>query len=96
MSEQRTGRFEIMIEEGSPHGDLYELVQTTYYRVVDTNSQEGVMTFQSDMEASLGRENGMWADHSLSGVQEVTLAPDRQSVVVKYCDGLEETVPLPG
>ena len=96
MSEQRAGRFEVVIEEGPPHGDLYELEQTTYYRIVDTRSQEVVMTFQGDMEASLSRDDGMWTDHRFSGVHEVALAPDGQSVVVKYCDGHEETVQLPG
>jgi hypothetical protein len=95
MSEQRAERFEIVVEEGPAHGDLYELERTTYYRVVDTHSQEVVMTFQGDMEARLSTSNGMWADHRFFGVYEVTLAPDGQSVVVKYCDGHEETVPLP-
>ena len=96
MSEQQMERFEIVVEEGPPHGDLYELEQTTYYRVVDTHSREAVMTFQGEMEASLSKDDGMWTDHRFSGVQEVNLAPDGQSVVVTYCDGHEETVPLPG
>jgi hypothetical protein len=48
MSEQRAERFEIVVEEGPPHGGLYELEQRTYYRVVDTRSQEVVMTFQGN------------------------------------------------
>ena len=96
MSEQRAARFEIVVEDGPPHGDLYELERTTYYRVVDTRSREVVMTFQGEMEASLSRDDGMWSGHRFSGVQEVTLAPDGQSVVVTYCDGHKEIVVLPG
>jgi hypothetical protein len=96
MSEQQKRQFEIVVGEGPPHGDLYELEQTTYYRVVDTRSREVVMAFQGDMEASLSRDDGMWTDHRFSGVHEVTLAPDGQSIVVKYCDGREETVSLSG
>jgi hypothetical protein len=86
----------VVVEEGPPHGDLYELEQTTYYRVVDTRSNEVVMTFRGEMEASLSTSTGMWDDHHFSGVCELTIAPDEQSVIVKYCDGREEMVPLPG
>jgi hypothetical protein len=85
-----------VIEEGPPHGDLYELEQTTYYRVVDTRSNEVVMTFRGEMEASLSTSTGMWDDHHFSGVCELTIAPDEQSVIVKYYSGREETAPLPG
>jgi hypothetical protein len=95
MSEQRSGRFEVVVKEGSPHGDLYELEQTTYYHVVDTLAGEVVMTFRREMQASLSRDSGLWDDYSFSGVCEVAIAPDEQSVVVRRCDGREETVPLP-
>jgi hypothetical protein len=36
----------------------------------------------------------MWEDYRLSGVREVSIAPDEQAVIVKYYDGSEETVPL--
>jgi len=95
MSEQPTGRFRLVVEEGAPHGDLYELEQTTYYNVVDTRSGEVVMTFRGEMQASLSRSTGMWDDHSFCGVCEVAIAPDEQSVLVRHCDRREETVPLP-
>lgn len=87
-------RFEVRVEEGLPHGGLYELEQTTYYRVVDTASGEVVLTVQGEMEASLSPCTGMWDDYRFSGVREVIVAPDEGSVAVHYYDGREETVPL--
>jgi hypothetical protein len=95
VAEQQTGRFEVVVERGSPHGDLYELEQTIYYQVVDRQSHEIVMTFECEMEASLSTTTGMWDDHRFSGVCEVSIAPDERWVVVQYCDGREEMVPLP-
>jgi hypothetical protein len=89
------GRFELLVEEGAPHGDLYELEQTTYYRVVDRLSDEVVMTFEGEMEASLSTTTGMWDDYRFSGVREVLIASDEQAVIVRYFDGREETVLLP-
>lgn len=95
MCDQRTGRFEVVVEEGLPHGGLYELEQTTCYKVVDRHSGRVVMTFECRMEASLSTTTGMWENYYFSGACEVSIAPDEQSVIVKYCDGREETVPLP-
>ncbi|MBN1135770.1 MAG: hypothetical protein JXM73_04250 [Anaerolineae bacterium] len=95
MCEQQTGRFEVLVEEGPPHGGLYELEQTIYYKVVHRRSGQVVMVFEGQMEASLSTTTGMWEDYRLSGVCEVAIAPDEQSVIVKYCEGREETVPLP-
>lgn len=93
--EQRMGRFEVLVAEGAPHGDLYELEQTTYYRVVDRHSNKVVMTFRGEMEASLSTTTGLWDDYHFSGVCEVLIAPDEQVVIVRYHDGCEETVQLP-
>ncbi len=95
MGDQLASRFEVIIESGSPRGDLYELEQKTYYQVVDRYSKEIILVFESLMEASLSRDTGMWDDYRFSGVCEVSVAPDEQSVIVKYHDGLEEVVPLP-
>jgi len=95
MRSQQADRFEVVVEEGSPHGGLYELEQTTYYKVVDRHSRQVVMALEGQMEASLSTTTGMWEDYRLSGVCEVSIAPDGQSVVVKYCEGSEEIVPLP-
>ena len=94
-SEPAPDRFEVVEEKGSPRGDLYELEQKTYYHVVDRHSGQVIMTFQALMEASLSRDTGMWDDYFFSGVREVIIAPDEQSVIVKHHDGREETLPLP-
>jgi len=83
----------VQVEEGLEHGDLFELERTTYFRVIDTRSQEIVMTFEGEMSASLG--NGTWQNYLYTGVCEVVIAPDEQTVRVKYYDGREVTIPLP-
>ena len=95
MGEQATSRFEVVVERGAPHGDLYELEQTTYYQVVDRQSEEIIMVFESEMEASLSTDTGMWDGYRFTGVFDVSIAPDEQSVIVRYHDGREEVVPLP-
>ena len=95
MVEPVAGRFEVVVESGSPRGDLYELEQKTYFQVVDRQSQQIVLVFESLMEATLSRDTGMWDDYRFTGVSEVSIAPDEQSVIVKYHGGLEERVPLP-
>jgi hypothetical protein len=95
MSEPTAGRFEVVEEQGPPRGDLYKLEQRTYYHVIDRNSQKTIMTFESLMEASLSTDTGTWDDYYFSGVREVSIAPNEQSVIVSYHDGLVERVPLP-
>ena len=85
----------MLVEEGPPRGDLYELAQTTYHQVVDTHSKEIVMTFQGEVQASLSTTAGMWDEPHFSGVREVTIAPDEQSVIVQYYDSRKEKVQLP-
>lgn len=89
-------RYEIQIQEGPPHGGLYELEQTTYFHVVDVDTQAVVLTFRGEMEASLSPDTGLWDDYRFSGVRDLTLAPEQRSVLVRYYDGHEETVLLPG
>jgi hypothetical protein len=87
-------RFVVLVEEGPPHGGLFELEQTTYHRVVDTRTQEVVLTFRGEMEASFSGATGSWEDYYWSGVREVVVAPDEKAVIVKYFDDREETVLL--
>ena len=47
----------VLVEEDPPRGGLFELEQTTYHRVVDTRTQEIVLTFRGEMEASFERDN---------------------------------------
>ena len=93
MSQPPATRYEVQVEEGAGHGDLYELEQTTYYRVIDTRSQSVVLTFEGELSASFS--GGQWTDYAYGGVCEVSVAPDEQAVRVKYYGGREETVPLP-
>ena len=86
---------EVVVEEGPPHGDLYELEQKTTYRVVDRHSGQTVMTFESLLEASLSTDTGLWDDYCFSGAREVCIAPDGLSAMVTYYDGREESHPLP-
>ncbi len=95
MSEPEASRFEVVVEKGSPRGDLYELEEKTYYHVVDRQSQEVIMTFEELMEASLSTDTGLWDDYAFSGAAEVRIAPDGLAVTIRYHDGVEETVPLP-
>jgi len=95
MGKQGADRFEVVVEQGSSRGDLYELEQKTYYQVVDRHSNQIMLVFESLMEASLSTSTGLWDDYRFTGVCEVSIAPDEQSVIVKYHDGLVETVPLP-
>jgi hypothetical protein len=90
------GRYEVVTEEGPAHGDLYELEQTTYYHVVDRQLDRVVISFEGTMEASLSRETGLWDDYHFSGVCEVSVVPGEWAVYVKYCNGHEEFIPLPG
>ena len=95
MIEPGPGRYEIREEKGSPRGDLFELEQKTYHHVVDRNTEEIIMTFESLMEATLSREDANWDNYEFTGVREVIISPDEESVTVRYFDGLEETLPLP-
>ena len=99
MNEQHTSnRFMVIVKEGPPHGDLYELEHDVYYNIVDRSSGHVIMTFHGEMEATLSwTRGGMWENyHCVSGVSDVTIAPDEQSVIVRYADDREEAVPLPG
>lgn len=95
MGDQHTGRFEVQVEEGPPRGGLHELEQTTYYRVVERESGDVVMTLRGELEASLSTTTGMWDDYRVSGVCGVTITDDGRSVHVRYHDGHEETRTIP-
>ncbi len=84
----------VLVEEGPPRGGPFELEQTTYHRVVDTRTQEVMLTFRGEMEASFSATTGSWEDYHWSGVREVAVAPDEKTVIVKYYDDREETIAL--
>ena len=86
-------RFKVAVEEGPAHGDLYELEQTTFFRVIDTRTGAVVLAYEGEMSA---RYDGViWGDRRHSGVRDITLAPDERSVCIRYHDGREERVVLP-
>ena len=87
-------RFVVLVEEGPPRGGLFELEQTTSYRVLDTRTQAVVLTFRGEMEASFSATTGSWEDYHGSGVREVAVAPDEKTVIVKSYDDREETIAL--
>lgn len=95
MDEQATGRFRVVVEEGVPLGDLYELEQMTYYHVADRQSGQTVLIFEGRLEAGFSPDTGLWDDYRLSGMREVRVAEGERSVIMKNGDGHEETVSLP-
>lgn len=88
-------RFRVTVEEGPPHGGLYELELTTTYRVIDDASGATVMSFTGDYAASFG-DDGQWGEPTLSGVVKVELDATGQAVVVHHADGRCEVLALPG
>ena len=88
-------RFIVQIVEGPPRGDLYELEQATYFHIVDTATDETILSFRGDMEASLSRDDGQWGDYHYSGVRQVTIAEDQRTALVEYFNGTTEQVSLP-
>ncbi len=89
------GRFKITVEDEPPHGALFELEQTTVFRVVDVRTNEVIMTYRGMMEASLDPETGRWGEYQLSGVSGLTIAADERTIIVKYYDGREDLITLP-
>jgi hypothetical protein len=95
MDPEPMSRFEVVVTEGAPRGDLFELEQTTVYQVIDRLSGAVVLAFKSTLEASLSTDTGLWDDYQVSGVAEVGIAPDEAAAIVTYHDGRVEIVPLP-
>lgn len=95
MTDVAAPRFEVRIEEGSAHGGLFELEQTTYFHVVDLRSNETIMTFEGETSASASRSGAGWTDYTHTGVSAVTIAPDGRSLQVTYHSGWQEQIALP-
>lgn len=94
MDQHLFDRYAVLVEEGVPRGGLFELEQTTYYRVVEVRTGRVMLTFRGEMEASLSTDTGTWESYRYSGVYGVTMALDGKSVTVRYHDGREERIPL--
>lgn len=86
----------VQIIEGPPRGDLYELEQATFFHVIDTASEQIILSFRGDMEASLSRETAQWENYHYSGVCKVSISEDQQAVLVEHFDGTQEFVSLSG
>lgn len=95
MHQQGDRQFEVRVEAGPGHGDLYELEQTTYYHIVDAHTGEIVLTFAGELSAGLSRDTGQWEDYEYGGVCEVILAADAPVALVRYYDGHAEMAALP-
>lgn len=89
------GRYRVLVEEGPPRGDLYELEQTTTFRVVDARSNAVMLAFEGCFSARLSADTGLWADEAYTGALSVALMPDESAVIVRWADGREERVALP-
>jgi len=86
--------YRIVERSGGGHGDLYELEQEDYIDVVDAETGEVVLTFESQHRASL--EGGVWANWSHTGVRRVELGEDGMSVrVFRYGFDEPENVRIP-
>jgi hypothetical protein len=96
MEQSKPERFIVQVVEGSPRGDLYELEQATFFHVIDTTTDQIILSFRGDMEASLSRETAQWEDAQYSGVRQVSISEDQQTVLVEYYDGKQELVNLTG
>lgn len=96
MEQSRPERFIVQVVEGSPRGDLYELEQATFFHVIDTTTDQIILSFRGDMEASLSRETAQWEDAQYSGVRQVSISEDQQAVLVEHFDGTKELVNISG
>lgn len=81
--------------DGSAHGGLYELEQTHYFDIVNVQTGQVVLTFESEYSASF-QGNGTWGDASSSGVEKVGFAEDGLSLLVySYGKSAPDCVALP-
>ena len=86
-------RFQVK-EDVRSHGDPFELEVSTRYSVVDTETDEVLFEFHSEIDAGNFREG--WEDRTASGVKSVEIDTKALEVVVAYFDGPTERRPLPG
>jgi hypothetical protein len=88
-------RYIVQIVEGSPRGDLYELEQATFFHIIDTQTDQIILSFRGDMEANLSRETAQWENTRYSGVCNVSISKDQRTVLVEHHDGTKELVHIP-
>lgn len=85
-------RWRVHIKEGSAHGDLYELEQELYYRVLDWPARQVKLSFTEQTSADLSRSGGGWEGHPSTGVASLRVVGD--VAVVLHHNGSEERLEL--
>ena len=96
MQQPNAERYVVQIVKGSPRGDLYELEQATFFHIFDTETDQIILSFRGDMEASLSRDTAQWENTQYSGVCNASISKDQRTVLVEHYDGTVELVDIPG
>lgn len=96
MQQRNPERYIVQVVEGSPRGDLYELEQATFFHIIDTQTDQIILSFRGDMESSLSRDTAQWENTHYSGVCNASISEDQRTVLVEYYDGTKELVYIPG
>lgn len=76
-------KYRIEERDGSAHGGLFELEQTHYFDIVNVQTGQVLMTFESEYAASF-QGNGTWGDGSSSGVEKIMFTDDGLALLVYY------------
>lgn len=95
LGDQSVDRFEVQINEGEYRGGLFELERVTTFHVVDLKNGQVRLELHGVMSASLDTNTGGWGEPVFFGVVEVILTDDGHHVLVKYHDGVTETILIP-
>ena len=85
-------RFEVK-EDVRSHGGPFELEDSTRDSVVDTETDEVLFEFHSEIDAGNLREG--WEDRTASGVKSVEIDAKAHEVVIAYFEGSTDRRPLP-
>ena len=79
-------------EENYSHGDLYELIETTTFYVFREGLKKPVYTFKGDYYADL--DGGIWVKSGATGVCDVKINNNEQTLTVIYYDKTQEIISL--
>lgn len=86
-------RWEVRVEEGSPHGGLYEYEQETFFHVIDRRSGTTVKTFTGHCTAAFDG-SGNWGDGHSGGVRQVVIDEEGRCAFAIHDDRMVERFPL--
>ena len=87
-------RWQVVVEEGPPHGGLHELEVDTTHRVLDRRTGEVVLEVRGEYSASFG-DDGNWGPGETSGAVKVEISADQTTAVVHGADGSARRFRLP-